>query len=138
MYIDARRIPAGTTLDADVCIVGAGAAGIALAREFVGGPLRVCLLESGGFRMDRATQRLYVGESVGVPYDLETTRSRFFGGSTNCWGGFCRPFEPYHFERRDWVPDSGWPLSRDDLEPYYLRGHDVFGLPARAARPTIR
>jgi choline dehydrogenase-like flavoprotein len=131
MFIDARRIADQTVLETDICIVGAGAAGITLARQFIGQPFRVCLLESGGLRMTRATQRLYGGESVGLPYELDTTRSRFFGGSTNCWGGFCRPFEDHHFAYRDWVPDSGWPIRAADLRAYYERAHQVCGLDSR-------
>ncbi len=71
----------------------------------------VNLLESGGLKAERETQSLYEGESIGIPYELDTTRSRYFGGSTNCWGGFSRPFQPIHFTKRDWVPYSGWPFN---------------------------
>lgn len=128
MIIDALNLPNGAAIETDVCIIGAGAAGITLAHRLNGQPFRVCLLESGGLSMEQRTQRLYEGESVGLPYELETTRSRFFGGSTNCWGGFCRPFESYHFEARPWVPDSGWPISAADLEPYYFRAHEICGI----------
>lgn len=128
MFIDARRLPGGTEVETEICIIGAGAAGITLARELSGQAFRVCLLESGGFRMRRETQRLYEGEAVGIPYDLESTRSRYFGGSTNCWAGFNRPLEAHHFETRDWVPGSGWPITRKDIEPYYLRAHEMSGI----------
>lgn len=58
MLIDARSIPENTIIEADVCIIGAGAAGIALAREFVGAPFHLRLLESGGFTYDNETQSL--------------------------------------------------------------------------------
>ncbi|MBK8176727.1 MAG: GMC family oxidoreductase [Rhodospirillales bacterium] len=128
MLLDARTIPEGTLIEADLCIIGAGAAGITIAREFIGQPLRVCVLESGGLRMQREVQKLYEGECVGLPYELDTTRTRFLGGSTNCWGGFSRPFEDFHFERREWITDSGWPICADDLAPYYPRVHDVCGI----------
>ncbi len=130
MFIDARRVSEGSTIDADICVIGGGAAGITLGRELLGTGFRVCLLESGGLRMQRQTQQLYEGESVGLPYELDTTRSRYFGGSTNCWGGFSRPFENFHFARRDWIPESGWPIAREQLKPYYDRAHDVCGLEA--------
>ena len=47
MIVDARSLPRNTVVDADVCIVGAGAAGITLAREFRNQPFSVCLVESG-------------------------------------------------------------------------------------------
>jgi choline dehydrogenase-like flavoprotein len=127
VLIDSRSVPSDTVVDCDVCIVGAGAAGIAMAREFAGGPFRVCVLESGGLAIDNETQALNQGECVGLGYELETTRARCFGGSTRWWGGFCRPFEPYHFERRSWVPDSGWPFGLEQLEPFYRRALDLCG-----------
>ena len=53
MIIDARAEETGTVVNADVCIVGGGVAGITLAREFLGTPFEVCLLESGGSQPER-------------------------------------------------------------------------------------
>ena len=68
MFADARSVPRDTRLETDVCIIGAGAAGITLAREFSGSPFRVTVLESGGFEYETETQALYEGPSVGLPY----------------------------------------------------------------------
>lgn len=131
MFADARTVPDGTVLEADLCIIGAGAAGITLAREFVGSLLRVTVLESGDLEFDQETQSLYDGELVGLPYfPLETARLRYFGGSTNHWGGVCRPLEEVDFEPREGVPFSGWPIRRADLEPFYPRAAEVVGLPS--------
>ena len=69
MIIDARTVPPGTIIETEVCIVGAGAAGITLAREFIDAPFRVALLESGGMEFDPDTQELYEGQSIGLPFD---------------------------------------------------------------------
>ena len=120
MYQDARQIPDGTALDTDLAIIGAGAAGITLARALAGAPFRICLIESGGLEPEEDIQALAGGESVGVPYGpLEATRLRQFGGSTGHWGGWCRPLDALDFERRDWVEQSGWPIGRAELDPYY-------------------
>ena len=117
MFLDLRQIPDGTALEADLCIVGAGAAGITIARQFIGRPITVTVVESGGLEPDEATQALYQGAIVGQPYfDLDVTRLRYFGGSTNHWGGWCAPLHDIDFEARDWVPHSGWPIARYDLE----------------------
>ena len=129
LIIDANSVPSGTVLDADICIIGAGPAGISLAKEFDGQPFRVILLEAGKLRRHREDQALYKGESVGLHYeDLDQARSRYLGGSSNCWGGFCRPLEAHDFERRDWVPNSGWPITRSDLMPFYQRAHGLLQL----------
>ena len=47
MILDANSVGNGTRLKADVCIVGAGAAGISLALSLTGKGLDIVLLESG-------------------------------------------------------------------------------------------
>lgn len=126
MFVDARELPDATRIEADVCIIGAGAAGITIARELARSRLRVCMLESGGFTPDPATQALYEGENVGLPYyELDELRLRYFGGTTNHWSGISRPLEELDFQARHWIPDSGWPFARSHLEPYYRRAHAV-------------
>lgn len=129
MFIDARRITKGTQINTDICIIGAGAAGITLAREFSGQPFKVCLLESGSFEYEWETQSLYQGKNKGLPYyPLEAARLRFFGGTTNHWGGACRPMDSIDFEARDWVPHSGWPIDLARLVPFYERAQTVLQL----------
>lgn len=122
MLVDARNIPDGELIDTDVCIIGAGAAGIQLAREFIGQQFRVTLVESGGLEFDMETQALSQGESTGHSYmPLESSHLRAFGGSTNLWGGTCRPLDESDFEKKDWMPFSGWPIAKTDLDPFYKR-----------------
>ena len=126
MHFDGRAVPRDTELTADLCIIGAGAAGISMALELAGGPLSVLMLESGGFDPDPQTQALARGEVVGLPtFPLEVSRLRFFGGTTGHWGGFCRAFDPIDFEARPWVPHSGWPITRDEVAQHYDRAHEL-------------
>ena len=120
MLFDARQVQDSTTIEADIGIVGAGPAGIALALELANTPFTICLLESGGFEYDDETQSLNKGEIRGRAYhEMATTRLRYFGGTTNHWEGLCRPLDAIDFEERAFIPFSGWPISRQDLEPYY-------------------
>ena len=129
MFIDARKLERGTVLQADVCIVGGGVAGIALALEFERRKISAVLLESGGHTSDPPTRDLYRGENVGVPYTFaDGCRGRFLGGSSNCWGGWCGPLREHDMQARDWVRDSGWPFGRDELWPYYERAHAYLNL----------
>ncbi|MGB5094086.1 MAG: GMC family oxidoreductase [Parvibaculum sp.] len=125
MFIDGRQIAEGTILETDLAIIGAGAAGITLARQLSGKDMSIALIESGGFDFDAEVQDLYDGETIGVPYTIDTSRLRYFGGSTNHWGGWCRPLEAIDFEARDWVPHSGWPITRAELDPFYDRATKV-------------
>ncbi len=126
MFVDARNIDKDALIETEVCIVGAGAAGMTLAMELIGQPFRVCLLESGYFKFDEDTQSLYLGKNAGLPYpSLDDTRSRNFGGTTHYWGGFCSPLEECDFTYRNWIPHSGWPFTKTELNPYYERAHKV-------------
>ncbi len=129
MLHDARELEENTTIKSDLCIVGAGAAGITIAREFANSTTNVCLLESGGLEFDAETQALYEGENIGIDYwPLNVSRLRYFGGTTNHWGGVSLPLDEDDFEKRDWVNNSGWPLSLEQLVPYYQRAQPILEL----------
>lgn len=123
MHTDARTLEDDTLIEADLCIVGAGAAGISMAMEWLGTAHKVVLLEGGGFNPELEMQQMYRGESLGAPYQvpLEFARLHYFGGTTGHWAGWCAPLDPIDFEKRDWVPHSGWPITLEDLQPFYTR-----------------
>jgi choline dehydrogenase-like flavoprotein len=126
---DARTVPAHGVLETDVCVVGAGAAGITLARELAQAPVRVTVLESGGLTADRRVQRLLRGRNVGARYfPLDWIRTAAFGGTTDQWGGQCRPLDEIDFEARPEIPGSGWPFGLQHLQPYYQQAQAVCGL----------
>ena len=129
MHTDARTLENGSVIDGDLCIVGAGAAGISIALQWLNSPRRVILLEGGGFDLEPAMQDLYRGDIVGQPYyPLQSARLHYFGGTTGHWAGFCSPYDPIDFEKRDWVPHSGWPIKRQDLDPFYARANKILDL----------
>ena len=119
--LDLNQLDGAAGISADLCIVGAGAAGISIALQFIGTGIDVVLLESGGRVAEAATQSLYEGTVADERLHAapEHYRQRRFGGSTTIWGGRCIPFDPIDFEKRDYIPDSGWPISFQDLVPYY-------------------
>jgi choline dehydrogenase-like flavoprotein len=125
LLVDARTVAEDLIIETDVCIVGAGAAGITLAKEFSGRAFRVWLLESGGFDFDRHTQDLFQGENLGFSIPLDLQRLRYFGGATNHWGNYCRPLDDIDFDRRTWVAHSGWPFDKSHLDPYYERAQSI-------------
>jgi choline dehydrogenase-like flavoprotein len=106
----------------DLCIVGAGAAGLALAAQFLQGPGQVLVLESGLREPDSYGEALNELESVGLRHDgWREGRVRSLGGTTRAWGGQLIPLRASELANRPWIPDSGWPLDLEELEPYYRR-----------------
>ena len=130
MIHDTKELETGTSIEADVCIVGAGAAGISLALELANQGRSVAFLEGGGRESSPESQELYHGKADAPLQNsyLFFSRLRFFGGTTNHWTGCCLPLDPLDFEARPWVPESGWPFSRDELEPFYARAATTCGI----------
>ncbi len=119
----------GVLFEADVCIVGAGAAGITVARSLLDSGLDVLLMESGGKDFEKPARDLAEGESVGFPYyPLEESRLRFFGGTVAVWGGRSAQLDGIDFRERGWVKHSGWPFGKDLLRPYYRKAQALLGL----------
>jgi choline dehydrogenase-like flavoprotein len=121
LIVDAATIDTDACLGADVCVVGGGAAGISLALSLSGQGLTILLLEGGLAGAHAPTQALYAGEvhDERLHSPPDKYRQRRMGGSTTIWGGRCMPFDAIDFETRSQVPDSGWPISIDDLAPFY-------------------
>jgi choline dehydrogenase-like flavoprotein len=142
---------ANSLFEADVAVVGGGPAGLTIAREFFGSSARVIVLESGLLEECRAHNALSELESFGQPstdaqkqkridfhgasspiwsHDAQPygVRSRLLGGSTNIWAGKSAAFDFLDFAKRSWVPHSGWPFSRELLDPYLDRAGKVLNL----------
>jgi choline dehydrogenase-like flavoprotein len=129
MHIDARLIDDQSIIEGDICIIGAGAAGISIALEWANTPYKVLLLEGGGFDYDDKVQELYNGKLTGQPYyPMKASRLHYFGGSTGHWGGMCSTFDDIDFVKRDWVEHSGWPIKLNDIAPFYPRAHPILDL----------
>lgn len=135
MITDALELGDASVIETDVCIIGAGPAGITIACELNRESFRVCLVESGGLGYEPQTEQLQRLSTVDS--DLEPpheARRRQFGGAANSWnvlttraGGGVRylPLSDIDFEKREWVPYSGWPFSKAALDPFYERAQRV-------------
>lgn len=131
MIIDVNNTDAIPEVNYDYCIIGAGAAGITLALELENSSTRIALLESGNENLEWQTQQLYETEisEGGLPRRNHfETRLRMLGGTTNHWNGRCGPFSQLDFSTRSWVPHSGWPITKAQLQPYYQRSTDYLDL----------
>ena len=116
-------------LDTDICIIGGGVAGQTLAIALSKYNLKTVILESGERDFRKDVQTLAEGANIGEDYyPLETSRLRLFGGTAAIWGGRCAELDPIDFEKRDYLPHSGWPFPKSDLDPYYETAFASLGL----------
>lgn len=129
MHIDTRELEAGTSIEGDICIIGAGAAGVSMALDLMHTPYKIILLEGGGFEYDDEIQDAFAGNTSGQRYyPLKSSRLHYFGGTTGHWAGMCSPFDPIDFMEREWVPNSGWPITKKDLDPFYIKAQETLQL----------
>jgi len=99
MLADFPRYERADSIEVDVCVVGSGPAGVSVAESLLDSNLKIYLLEAGGQRREKASQRLYAGENDGLPYfKLHKTRLRQFGGTANHWIGRCTPLDEIDFQ----------------------------------------
>lgn len=117
MLIDLNAIPKDRVYD--LCVIGGGPAGIAVARQVAARGKSVIVLEAGAMEVDERSQQNYRGRVIGNAFfDLEYARIRAFGGSTAHWGGQGRPLDPIDFAAKPWVPEATWPIDRAAMDPY--------------------
>jgi choline dehydrogenase-like flavoprotein len=122
VIIDLNTLEPGVPIRGDVCIVGCGAVGMAMARELMRHSVDTVLVDGGSQSDEPQTQALYDCEIVGLPFGgAMEGRFRVLGGSTTRWGGQALPMDPIDFERRDWVAHSGWPIEIAEVSSHYRR-----------------
>jgi choline dehydrogenase-like flavoprotein len=129
--IDVNDFESTSAITADVCIVGAGAAGITVASELDGSSQTVCLVESGSYGPDEETQSLYDIDIVGYPVrENFMSRARYFGGSCNLWAGRSMKLTELDIAPREWIPHSGWPITYAELDRYYGKAEKILRVPS--------
>ncbi|MGH8034615.1 MAG: NAD(P)-binding protein, partial [Lysobacterales bacterium] len=129
-FRNADHLGENESLQTDICIVGAGAAGITLALELEQSRHRVMLLESGDAEPLVAADRLNDIEIAGHPLHVDgPVRRRCFGGTTNSTFGRSVLLDAIDFESRPWLGVDGWPLAEAELRRFYPRTAEILGLP---------
>ena len=123
MLANASQLESGAALETDICIVGAGSAGITLALELARMGRSVLLIEGGGATVKHSDVDRYKGEiiSKGGHPALHRHRRAGIGGTTAIWGGRCVPYDPIDFEARAYIPDSGWPIPYEAVAKHYAK-----------------
>jgi choline dehydrogenase-like flavoprotein len=127
MYVDVDRITSGAPTSR-VVVIGAGAVGLYAASQLAARGRNVVVIEAGDSHLGNFAEKSYT--SVGRTHTgIKLGRSRSMGGTTNLWGGQLVEFQPIDFEGRAWLPGSKWPVSYDEIAPYYKPTYLNLGTP---------
>jgi choline dehydrogenase-like flavoprotein len=120
----------------DLCIVGSGPVGVSLALEFERLGRNVLVLESGGSEVDpkrtEDSRARIVDPRHHAPMDLTVCRA--LGGASWLWGGRCVPYDAVDFMRRDFIPESDWPIRYEEIEPWYKAACQYMHVATTASR----
>jgi choline dehydrogenase-like flavoprotein len=113
----------------DCCVVGAGPVGLAFALEAAGAGQTVLLVDAGSATSGRKDIPARPdGPDIIVDPDRHAPIAQVvrqgLGGTSSLWGGRCVAFDPIDFEKRDFVPGSGWPITIDDVRPWEAAAAD--------------
>ncbi len=108
-----------------VCIIGSGIGGGTLAKKLTKSNIPFVIIEAGALK-GNSNNVNYI--SKGLPFGVRTTTTIQVGGTSNLWHGVLSPLDKIDFEKRAWVPYSGWPIKYSDLIEYYKEASEVLGV----------
>jgi choline dehydrogenase-like flavoprotein len=128
MLIDARQLASGSVLKSRFCVVGTGMGGSAVAQKLTQAGHETLLVEAGGLDKRLGDSDQVMAEFAGRPFNRPPTRCIELGGTSNQWHGMCAPLDEIDFEPRSWIPYSGWPIRRRDLDRFYAEAARIHGL----------
>jgi len=131
MIVDGSTLSPGSEKEHEICVVGSGVAGMVLVMELAGICKDICMIESGGWKPDDATQSLYALDSVGFPIREQfQNRLRYFGGSCNIWAGRAMIYNEIDLKSRPWLDSPAWPFDFAELDRYYEPASRYLKLPS--------
>ncbi|MFM7455010.1 MAG: hypothetical protein ACKO2W_00245, partial [Vulcanococcus sp.] len=133
MFLDFQADGAALPRSIDICLVGAGVMGLAVASQLMASSSRrLLLIEEGGLEDTPEASSVPAEMSSGdLASGVAESRARGFGGSSRRWGGQALPFTPLDLEDRACTGlRGGWPISWAELQPYYRVADRFLGLSA--------
>jgi len=105
-----------------ICIIGSGIGGGTIAKKLAEQNKEFIIIEAGGFSGDSGNVKY---QNIGLDFGVRSTTTIQVGGTSNLWHGVLAPLDKIDFEKRDWIPHSGWAIFFDDLKPYYEQASNI-------------
>ena len=130
MFIDFERAT-DLPFAPDICVVGAGIAGLTLVSALRQTGLKVLVLEGGGLTHEPRSQSLFESEmdfAGAVNEGVGNGRFRVFGGSGTRWSGKCVPLAAHELSAGSTIDGVGWPIEISILASYYDQLEAMLGL----------
>lgn len=109
----------------DYCIIGTGIGGSTLAIKLAEQGKSILIIEAG---KSHGNSENVIYENAGREFGLRATTSIQIGGTSNLWHGVLSLLDPIDFEKREWVPNSGWPITYQELLPYYKEASNIYSV----------
>lgn len=112
----------------DVCVVGAGPAGLAAAIDLQDSRLTTLVLDAGRDARSDDVMSDLTSANIADPdrhASLAIATRPGLGGASRIWGGRCVPLDPLDFG--DWADGPSWPISYDDLTPWWSKAAAFLG-----------
>jgi choline dehydrogenase-like flavoprotein len=131
MFIDFADASCSIPTEIDVCIVGAGVMGLAIASHLLNhSARRILLVEEGGLDDTNSTSAVAAELQGGdLASAVANSRARGFGGSSRRWGGQALPFSALDLADRPFLSErGGWPISWEELNRFYPAADRFLGL----------
>ena len=112
----------------DLVIVGTGPSAFSVLESYVTANTssKVLILEAGKGVVNAQDPLVY--SSQNRDFRLSPTMNIGFGGTSNLWHNVIAPLDRIDFEKREWIPNSGWPISFEELGPNYAEACKWFGI----------
>ncbi len=128
LFSDASQLASNTSTTGRVVVIGSGAIGLYVASVLAARGRDVVVLEAGEADLSGFAAESYT--SVGRHHEgIQVARGRCLGGTTNLWGGQLVEFQPLDFNGRPWLPGSKWPVSYDEIAPYFAPTYQNLEIP---------
>ncbi len=109
----------------EICLVGTGPVGIALALELERRGRDVLVLESGDVNVkpSEASRAEIVDPLRHASMELAVCRA--LGGTSWTWGGRCVPYDAVDWMERDFVAEARWPVGPEQLARWNQRAAQI-------------